>query len=186
MNTMLNKINADIHSRTIARPSQATLDGFANAFNANLLADLVASYKSLLAKGDLSSDDFTAIESRLGTFEGSFEVTQLSGFGEPYLIDDDTETYDIEVGLSSGMDLTIKLAVAVERSTNGEGSFVKQWEMFANDESVKSLIQETDSEELIENFVISDFLSEYEYDVNQKQISDDDINKIAAILGIAA
>lgn len=181
INNLLYKIRNDLHARTIANPSPIELLHLTKRFQERVLPPVLEYLKNpLIATYNL--DETTLAD--LASFEGDVATSKLTGFGKVDSFTHDSEIYNLEAQFSLGKGNSIRITAKIERSDIGLGAAIKTYDVFLNNKSIKDIFVNSDDEGVMEQFIIEDYLCEYEYDASRQSLSENDVFELARILNI--
>lgn len=184
MNKILSKIKDNINDRTTYQASAEDASSFATTFYNEILTPIRKTIKTLFSQGKYEPDDFNTAENDIVSSNDLPVVNKLSGFDVVNFRDDCYEIYEITAEFEVMPGRTLSLKATIRRSTYGEGSEVRNWELCLDGVRINSLFEETGLDEVVGDFIIRNFQGLGHYDSSIKSVTNNEYIQIAKILGI--
>jgi len=166
----------EFQNRVVKAISFEDATKFASAFIESVIIPTMTKAKSL-DQGALSEREqaFVAAD-----FDAS--TKSLSGFNSPISTDFDYEYYNIVAVLSLPLGNELELDAKVKYNLHGDGPEVTEIDVLFNEDSVIDLLGKTNTEDHLNDLVCNSYDSYGWFDASAKPLTEDDLNKILAIL----
>lgn len=180
----LHTIAAEIHERNkTVLPERSR-----NSYSAHLMADLLVPargfFRSELASENLTREDLSDNELALFEDKTPFALVRIDGFGDPSDYPETLqEEYQTELDFVSENGNKLSFHSTILYSTEGDGNEVQDVDVFINGER-SDFFMTCDAEQVLHEFVTREFANTWQYDASRPELTQDQIDQIAAVLGI--